>query len=301
VTFREFAEAWRLVQVHAPGTATSVEHQLRLHVYPVFGDRPLHSVRPSDVQVLVRRLSDSLAPGTVGLVYARVAAVFNAAVRDRLIAFTPCVDVRRPPKPPRSALEVLTTEQVLDLADAVPERYRALIVTGAGTGLRPGELFGITLDRVDFLRRIVGVDRQLVRIRGRGVELARLKTPSSHRNLPLADAVGDELAAHLARWPADSDGFVFTNERGGPIQLHPFAAMWDKARAGAGSPEWATPRALRHYYASLLIRSGASREGRPDPPRPRERQNDSRHLRAPVPRRGRPHPRCRRLRARSRC
>lgn len=30
VTFREFAEAWRVVQVHRPSTAQSVEQQLRL-------------------------------------------------------------------------------------------------------------------------------------------------------------------------------------------------------------------------------------------------------------------------------
>ena len=196
--------------------------------------------------------------GTVEVVYGRVKAVFSAAVRDRLIAATPCVDVKRPGVAPASTLEVLTTEQVLAIAAAVPERYRALVVTGAGTGLRPGELFGLTLDRVDFLRRAVKVDQQLVRTRGQGVELAAPKTPASYRTVPLASAVGDELAAHLARWPADSTGLVFTNERGGPIQQHPFSAVWETARARVGVPAWATPHDLRHYYASLLIRSGAS-------------------------------------------
>jgi hypothetical protein len=39
---------------------------------------------------------------------------------------------------------------------------RALIVFAAGTELRQGECFGVTVDRVDFLRRHVGVDRQLI-------------------------------------------------------------------------------------------------------------------------------------------
>lgn len=34
--------------------------------------------------------------------------------------------------------------------------------------------------------------------------------------------------------------------------------MFSAARNRAGLPAWATPHALRHYYASLLIRSGAS-------------------------------------------
>jgi integrase len=258
VTFREYAEAWRQAQVHREGTAKSAEQQLRLHVYPVLGDRRLYSIRPSDVQTLVRQLSDRLAPGTVGLVYGRIAAVFNSAVRDRLIATTPCVDVKRPSLAPASTLEVLTTEQILALASAVPARYRALVVAGAGTGIRPGELFGLTLDRVDFLRRTLKVDQQLVRTRGRGVALGPLKTRSSYRTVPLASAVTDELAAHLSRWPAEPTSLMFTNEFGGPIQQHPFAALWETARTRAGAPMWATPHDLRHYYASLLIRSGAS-------------------------------------------
>ena len=51
---------------------------------------------------------------------------------------------------------------------------------------------------------------------------------------------------------------MFTNERDDPIQQHPFAAMWQTARRKARLPEWATPHDLRHYYASVLIRSGAS-------------------------------------------
>lgn len=50
VMFRNFAEDWRRVQVHRPSTAQSVEQQLRLHVYPVIGHRPLAAVRPSETR-----------------------------------------------------------------------------------------------------------------------------------------------------------------------------------------------------------------------------------------------------------
>jgi hypothetical protein len=62
---------------------------LRLHVYPVFGDRPLASGVPSDVQSLVKRLSGVLAPSTVGVVHRILAAVFKAAVRNRRIVASP--------------------------------------------------------------------------------------------------------------------------------------------------------------------------------------------------------------------
>jgi integrase len=257
VTFREYAEQWRQTQVHRDSTGASIEQHLRLHVYPTIGDRPLRSILPSDVQALVRHLSDPLAASTVHVVYGRVAAVFRAAVRDRLIASSPCVDVKRP-SAPSPALEVLSTEQVFALAQVVPERYAALVLAGAGTGLRPGELFGLAIDRVDFLRRTVKVDQQLVRVRG-GVELGPVKTPSSYRTVPLPSSVGDALAAHLARWPAHPElGVVFTNVAGEPVRRDAFAAVFERGRGVAGIPSWATPHDLRHYYASLLIRQGLS-------------------------------------------
>jgi integrase len=43
----------------------------------------------------------------------------------------------------------------------MPERYRALVVLAAGTGLRHGEALGPELDAVDFLRRTLRVRQQL--------------------------------------------------------------------------------------------------------------------------------------------
>lgn len=265
VTFRSFAEEWRKVQIHRPGTATSVEQQLRVHVYPVIGDRPIAAIRTSEIQGMIKGFGalgadgkPKLAPSTVEVIYGWVVAVFRAAVRDRVVTSSPCVDIRKPAKPPASMLEVLSRVQVLELAKAVPARYRALIVTAAGTGLRPGELFGLTVDRVDFLRRTLRVDRQLVRVRTQGVAFAPLKTQASYRTVPLARVVVDALAEHLSQWPAGDDGLIFTNERGAPIQQHPFAAVWATAARRAELPDWATPHDLRHYFASVLIRSRAS-------------------------------------------
>jgi hypothetical protein len=62
VTFREYAELWRSAQVHRPSTQEHVEERLRRHVYPVLGDRPLSSIRPSHIQAWVKSLTEQLAP-----------------------------------------------------------------------------------------------------------------------------------------------------------------------------------------------------------------------------------------------
>lgn len=129
----------------------------------------------------------------------------------------------------------------------------------SATEIVGGELFGLTLDRVEFLKRSVRVDQQMVRVRGEGVRLAPLKTAASYRSVPLPAVVAQAIASHLQAWPTDPElGLVFTNERYAPIQQFPFSMVFERARAKADLPEWATPYYLRHFYASTLIRSGPS-------------------------------------------
>lgn len=160
LTFREYAEAWRASQVHRATTAAHVETMLRRHVYPTLGDRPLGAVLPSDVQALLKRLSGALAPSTVGVVHRIVAGIFKAAVRDRRIASSPCEDTRLP-KAQRERVEPLGLDVVRRFEAAMPDRYRTLVTLAAGTGLRQGEAFGLTVDRVNFLRGTLTVNSNL--------------------------------------------------------------------------------------------------------------------------------------------
>jgi integrase len=273
VTVREYGEGWRSAQVHRATTAAQVESHLRRHVYPTFGDRPLGSVRPSEVQGWVRGLEQHLAPATIQVVYSFVAGIFRAAVRDRLIAVSPCVDVRLP-KPEPKRVEPLATDKVEALIAAMPERYQALVVLAAGTGLRQGEAFGLEVGGVDFLRRTLEVRQQLVTMPGKPPYLAPPKTPSSYRTVPLPQVVVDALAAHLAAFPtvpveildathkpepkSRQAALVFTTPAGVPVRRTRFSPIWRPAATIAGLGDGVTFHDLRHYYASLLIRHGES-------------------------------------------
>ncbi len=256
--FRDYAAEWQASRVHRPTTAAQVDSHLRHHILPFFGHRPMGAVRRSEVQAWVKGRTELLAPATVELVYRYLASVFRAAVGDRLIAASPCEGIRLPKKE-RQRVVPLETEQVLALADAVPDRYRGLIVTAAGTGLRQGEAFGLTVDHVDFLGRRLDVAQQLVLLAGQPAFLAPPKTEASRRTVPIPDVVLEALAAHLGAFPAGESGVIFTNERGEPISRTRFSeAVWRPAIREAGLPAGTGFHALRHYYASLLIRHGES-------------------------------------------
>lgn len=249
VTFKAFAEEWRSSQVFRPSTAALVEGAFNKRVYPVIGDKPLDSILPSHVQALVSKLAEMYAPRTVSVTYSYVSSVFKAAVRDRRIQRTPCESIRLPEIVP-ARVNPLGVETVLQIADAMPAHLRAIVITAAGTGMRQGEIFGLTVDRVDFLRRTITVDRQLNGQAG-SQEFGPPKTTSSNRVIPLPAFVGLELSRHLAT-EGISDGLIFRGGRGAALSRSTFGDIWRRAAPGVDFHE------LRHFYASLLIRHGES-------------------------------------------
>jgi hypothetical protein len=83
VLMRDHAAAWQAAQLHRPTTVLQVDAQLRNHVLPAFGGRPLASLRPTEIQGWVRHLSESLAPATVEVVYRLLSAILKDAIADR--------------------------------------------------------------------------------------------------------------------------------------------------------------------------------------------------------------------------
>jgi integrase len=264
ITFKSYAENWRGKQIHRRGTEAQIETNLRRHVYPRIGHRAIASIRQSEVQSLVKVMIEGegtghpLAPSTVKTIYTWVSSIFTSAVADRVIAVSPCTGVRLPPveKPSVVPWEV---ERVEAVRDGVPDRYKALVIFGAGTGVRISEALGLTVDRVDFLRRTVKIDRQLSRIAGGEPVLGPVKDRQNRpRLIPLPDVVLTALSEHLMKWPATSGDLIFTNHRNEPIRRTTFSDIWRKAVEPLGVPAGDGFHQLRHFYASLLIAHGES-------------------------------------------
>lgn len=250
VTLAEYSVGWQSSHVGSEGTARIVDNALRLHILPRLGQRPMHALRRSDVQALVKGLSETHSAGTVRNVYDVLARVLAAAVEDRVVASSPC---RRVVLPRLDDAEVRppSVEDVVRVADAMPRRYRAAVVLLAGSGLRVGELLGLQVTDVHFLGRSVRVERQ----RMQDGRIAPTKSPKSVRTVPLGAIVVDELAAHLAACP--SSGPLFTTSAGEPLGYRTWKQLWAAMRRSTGLDDLNT-HDLRHFFASALIAGGAS-------------------------------------------
>jgi integrase len=253
VTFGDFAERWLEAQTFTESTREATEYRLRLHAIEHFGKRELRSLKPSVIQAWLRGLQRSLAPTYVRAIFTNVSTVLNAAVDDGLIASNPCKarSVRLPQREQRK-VQPWPVEQVEQVIDALPVRY-------AGCGLRQGEVFGLRVCDIDFLRKQVHVEQQVKLERSQIV----IGTPKRNKTriVPLPDSVAVELAEHLRRYPANGTDLVFLSRERKPLNRNYFnRCIWHPALVAAGvEPGRGNGmHALRHFYASVLVDAGES-------------------------------------------
>jgi integrase len=274
VSFKSYAEKWLAAQTFDFSTREAVELRLRLHVYPFLGRLQLRYIKPSAIQAWLRGL-EALAPSYRRVILANVSTVLSAAADDELIAKNPCraASVRTPKVEPRKIVP-WSADEVLAVHNALPARYRIVAALAAGLGLRQGEVFGLAINDVDFLRGRVEVRRQVKLFSDGSLAFARPKGRRS-RTVPLPASVRDELAAYLARHPSRdialpweqpagesvTELLVLTNREGRALSRNYFNThIWKPALGAAGlEPSRENGcHALRHFYASVLLDAGES-------------------------------------------
>jgi integrase len=261
VLFRDWlGEWWATTTNLRASTRARDESLLRRLALPRFGDAALAAISQRDVRAWVADLSArGLAPATVQKAYQLLGKVMGAAVDAGMLAQSPCRRVPLP-KVEREEMRFLTPAEVATLADAIHQRYRALVLVGAYGGLRIGELAGLRRNRVDLLRGTVQVAEIVVEVRGM-LHRGPPKTRASRRTVGLPRFVVEEVAAHLAAHlaaPGDPEAFVFTAPQGGLLRLPAFRArVWRPAVRAAGLDRLRI-HDLRHTAVALWIAAGAN-------------------------------------------
>ena len=272
MTLRAYAAGWQAGYSPDTSRGEHIATHLALHILPVLGSIPLGQLaeRPSMIRQWLAGLK--LSRLSAGQVFITLSAVLAAAAEDGLIPRNPCKagSVRLPP-PPRRKVVPWTGAQVAAIRGGLPPRWQAIADCGSGLGLRQGEAFGLRPGAVDFLRRSVHVNRQVLRVNGR-LWLAAPKE-GRDRDVPLPRPVALALAAHIEKFPPSAvtlpwnepgsrrhgepvtEDLMFTTWQGEAINSATFGGPWRSARGRAGISDGGM-HALRHYYASVLLAGG---------------------------------------------
>jgi integrase len=275
ITLRTYAAGWLAAQGFDPVTREAVTSRLSIHVLPddKLGGRLLAELaaRPSLVQAWVTGLK--LAPATAAKVFTHLNSVMLAAVADGLIGRNPCAERNvRVPRAAERKLVPWTPQQAAAVRAALPERLRALVDAGNGLGLRQSELFGLSVEEIEFLPgRVVHVRQQVKLVGGRPWFAA--PKDGRDRRVPLAGPTSLVLSAQVAQYAAPvtlpwhepgtrrhgrphTATLLFTTPAGRALHRNAFNEhAWKPARraAGLGDDRVNGCHMLRHLYASTLV------------------------------------------------
>ena len=258
MTFAEWVEKWQATEGRLR-SSTRAQHKsiLANHILPKFGRSRLLAIRQEDVAAWAAQLvTAGLAPATVLKAYQVFSHLMAAAVVARRIPRSPCVGVRRLlPEVHEAEMRFLTEDQVVTLAEAMNERYRAFVLLGAYGGLRRGELLGLRRHRVLAVRSAVEVVEILGLVAGRPV-FGPPKSRAGRRVVTIPRPVMEVVANHMVRHSSPTSDLVFAAPRGGPFSPRNFARrVWEPAVERAGL----TPlriHDLRHTAVGFWIEAG---------------------------------------------
>ena len=260
VRLDEVAKRWSVSNPSKrPGSLARDRSILDNHILPALGDRPVGSLTRADVQQLVSGWTASHAPASTVRMFAVLRAVLAFAEDSEVIPRSPCRRIRIPQPLPRTA-EILDAGGLAKLANAIGG-CGAMVYLGA-FGLRWGEVAGLRVGRVDFLRLTITIDSQRTRgFKGRMVD-SDPKTKAGRRpSLALPDwliAMLAEVLATRGLTAADGDALVFVSPEGTPLHYSNWRRrVWIPAREEAGLPEL-NFHDLKHTAGTALLDEGVN-------------------------------------------
>lgn len=254
-TVAERMKVWQRSKLnHRAGTTQTVDSALNAIILPTLGSEPVAALNRQRLQDAVTEWSAKWSPARVRVAWAFVAGMLKQAEADGIIAKRP-LGVVLPEIDPEPVVPLLVS-QVEHIADRVPAWFRAMVVVAAASGLRSGELRGLTRDRC--VGGVLIVDRQLVGAKPGGVPVfGPPKSKAGVRRVPIGPEPWQVLTDHLARW--GSDDLVFRSRHRAPVSRSRMSSMWSTATEDLTGLR---PRSgwhdLRHFHASMLIAGGMS-------------------------------------------
>jgi integrase len=259
VLFKEYAEAWVSERPDLrPKTVERYEGLVRLHLVPVLGNLAVSEIKEPQVRRWRKRMIESgVGPVTVAKAYRLLKAILNTAVGDELIKRNPCAikgaGVESSPERP-----VLSIGEVFELAEAIDDRFRALVLLATFANLRWGEAVALRRMDIDTEAGTVRVERTLVEVTGKPLHFGPPKTEAGVRTLPIPSIILPDVRSHLERFAESGDeGLVFVGEHGGLLRRANFRRNWLRALAKVGL-SGVRFHDLRHTGNTLAAIAGAT-------------------------------------------
>jgi integrase len=217
--------------------------QLKQHLTPFFGDRPLSQIATLDIERFKReRRRAEAAPATVNRELAVISHLFNKALEWGWLKAAPA-RIRRFGEG-AGRIVYLTAEQCHDLEGAAAAdqnlNVHAFVVVALRTGMRHSELLAIRREHIDLGRAVIWIP----------------KAKAGAREQPITPDLVAYLAQRLGMIPPGCP-WLFPSEGASAGHAHTIRKAFRRSVARAGlDPDQVTPHTLRHTVVTQLVQAG---------------------------------------------
>ncbi len=235
------------------------------YIGPGLGGWKLHEIDVENVEKAATEWGKRVSPKMVNKVLTSLTAILALAKRYKLVKDNAAEEAER--------LKVATEhEEDIDVSpDKVYSKedlYKLISATEAGTldrlfvmvpaltGLRIGEVLGLTWPAVDLKTGKLHIRLNLAdAAKGQEPTLQPPKTKTSRRTIPLPSELIYDLKVWRLKCPKSEPDLVFATEEAKPYRRKAASNALDRAIAKADIKRL-TPHGLRHTFASLLLEDG---------------------------------------------
>ncbi len=241
-----------------PNTYGPYERHVRLHLAPHIGPVPLRKLAVMHIKGLYSTLAAAgMSAALQRKVGTTLTIALNQAVEAELVAGNAATKLRKP-KAQKSEIVVLDSAKVnAFLRAAAADRLYPCYLAALDSGARPGELFALTWNDVDFDGGFLSITKSLEDINGR-LRVKDVKTKKGRRRVDLSAGTVAALAEHRkAALAAGRMGSpVFHDTDGGHLRIsNVHRNSFKPALKRAGLPD-VPLYSLRHSCATLLLLAG---------------------------------------------
>lgn len=200
------------------------------------GNMPINQIRQLDVKTFYAELAKGgSSTNTVNLYHNLISPAFELAVDSDIIRKNPAKDARKGISGKKTEKEALSAEEQKKLLDFVKESntynvYHPMLSLAFATGLRVGELTGLTWNDIDKSRKVISINHQLQYLNMDSETrfyISPLKSYAGKREIPITSEIQNCLTAQKTmmlrtgrRSNTEIDnysGFIFITKNGTPF------------------------------------------------------------------------------------
>lgn len=175
-------------------------------ISPVLGKRKLAEITKIQITDLLNGLKEQKYKWeTLNKTKRILVDMFERALEDEFVSKNPAKGVRIPINKSKDEHIVLSKSEQEDFLEiSAGHFYNNLFVVALNTGLRPGELFALTEEDLDFKKKVISVNKTLIYEKFEGDEqkefhLGSPKTKGSTRDVPMSDDCQKALLKQIAQ------------------------------------------------------------------------------------------------------